>query len=85
MRSQPALHLQLIGIPWPISILKCKQRIDQMQPGDHVIITIEDLETHKNIQMLLNSMPDLKFVSNDSNGHYSIHVHKLMLKKLPAH
>ena len=53
--------LNLVGIPWPISILKCSRRVDEMLPGEQMTVALKDADTKDNIVMLLRTIPDVAF------------------------
>lgn len=72
-------ELRLVDIPWPISILKCNRFLDEMQPGEHLVVTLTDAETKENLVMLLRATADCEFVVSDCPEGYLFHI-----KKRPA-
>ena len=69
-------QLSLLNVPWPISILKCNQRLDEMLSGERLDITLKDPYTKDNLVMLLNAMPLFEFEICFSEGCYLLSIRK---------
>lgn len=50
--------LDLVDVSWPISILKCSNRVDRMRPGEHMVVTVKDSDTRDSIVGLLGTLPE---------------------------
>jgi len=53
--------LNLVDVSWPISILKCSNRVDEMRPGEHMVVTMKDSDTRDSIVGLLKTLPGYDF------------------------
>ena len=72
-------RMSLSDIPWPISILKCNQRLEEMRCGECLEITLDDPHTKDNLVMLLNALSDFTFELGRSGAGFL-----LMIRKLPT-
>lgn len=71
--------LSLVDIPWPISILKCNRCLEEMRPGERLVVTLTDDETRENLVMLLRATADCEFDVSDCPQGYLFNI-----KKRPA-
>lgn len=53
--------LNLVDVSWPISILKCSNRVEGMRPGEHMVVTMKDSDTRDSIVGLLKTLPAYDF------------------------
>lgn len=53
--------LNLIGIPWPLSILKCNRRLNEMPPGGRLRVRLNDPDAKDNLTLLLNALDGYGF------------------------
>jgi hypothetical protein len=70
------LHIQLDDIPWPVSVLKFNQALHDLQSGDGMTATVKDADVVGNLQLLLDSQPDLRFTVDQTDSDYRIQVTK---------
>jgi len=56
-----ATQLSLLDVPWPISILKCNQRLMEMPAGEQLDVILKDPFIKDNLVLLLNTMDDFEF------------------------
>ena len=68
--------LNLVDVPWPISILKCNRRLDEMLPGEQLLVTLKDAGTMDNLTLLLSAMPDYEFGICNTKGCFSMQIKK---------
>ena len=70
------LHLHLEDLPWPVNVLKFNQAVYDMQPGDDMLATLNDLDVVGNLQQLLSSQAEVYFDVFQTNTDYRIRVTK---------
>jgi len=70
------LHINLEDLPWPVNVLKFNQTVNDLQPGDDIIATINDADVVGNLQQLLSSQSELRFDVSQTNTDYRIRVTK---------
>ena len=68
--------LSLVDVPWPISILKCNQRLYEMLPGQQLLVTLKDADTMENLALLLSAMPGYEFNICKTKGCFSMQIKK---------
>jgi TusA-related sulfurtransferase len=49
-------ELSLIDIPWPLSVLRCNRSLNEMLPGDHLKVRLNDPDAKDNLTLLLNAL-----------------------------
>ena len=54
-------RINLIGVPWPVNLLKCSRYTDAMQPGEKIVISLEDEDVRDNMVLILKAMPGITF------------------------
>ncbi len=69
-------QLSLVDLPWPLSILKCNQRMVEMAPGEGLDVTVKEIATKENLVILLKTMTDYKFDICFSHGCYRLSIRK---------
>jgi len=69
-------QLSLVDLPWPLSILKCNQRIVEMVPGERLDVTVKESATKVNLVILLKTMADYEFDICFSHGCYRLSIRK---------
>ena len=60
--------LNLVDISWPISILKCSQRVDMMVPGEQLVVSLKNTDTLDSLVTLLETMPDFDYDVRQADG-----------------
>jgi TusA-related sulfurtransferase len=53
--------LNLIGIPWPLSVLRCNRCLNEMPPGGHLEVTLSDPDAKDNLTLLLTALEGYTF------------------------
>ena len=69
-------RLNLAGIPWPASILKCHNLLDAMKPSDALDVTLRDGDVFKNLMLLLGDLPGTELTARHAAAGYEIHLVK---------
>ena len=69
--------LDLTKVTWPESLLKCKNKLDAMEPGHEFEILAKDLDVVKNlVQIIERSQCSIR--KNKKNGScYQLHIIKM--------
>ena len=68
--------IDLIGVPWPANLLKCSCQTGKMQPGDELVIFLEDKAVKDSLVLILNAMHDLAFGVSEDGSCYQITIMK---------
>lgn len=68
--------IDLIGVPWPVNLLKCYRHTGEMQPGDEMIISLKDKDVKDGLVLILNAMPQLSFNVSTMGHGFAINVTK---------
>jgi len=61
-------RIDLVGVPWPVNLLKCYRHTGEMQPGEKKVISVADQDIKNNLLLILNTMPELS-VDVSAKGH----------------
>ena len=69
--------VDLIGVPWPVNLLKCYQHTGEMRPGDEMVITLKDEDVKDSLLLILNGMPEISFDISIAGSCYAINVMKI--------
>lgn len=67
-------HIHLEDIPWPVSVLKFNQAVDELQAGDGMIATTRDADVVGNLELLLSGRSGLHFEVFQRGAAYCIRV-----------
>ena len=70
------LEINLIGMPWPVNLLRCSRQTEAMEPGDELAITLNDKDVKDSLIQLLLAIPNLSFQVADADCGYTISVTK---------
>jgi TusA-related sulfurtransferase len=54
-------ELNLIGVPWPLSILRCNRCLNEMPPGGRLRVTLSDPDAKDNLALLLAALEGYAF------------------------
>lgn len=73
--------INLVDIPWPGSILKCNQLVNDMQNGDMLVATLKDKNVKENLVLLLGGLSDVKYRVQGTEGDYQFKVKKIDNKR----
>jgi len=68
--------IDLIGVPYPVNLLKCSQHADEMQAGEELMITIEDADVKDSLMLILRAMDELELDVFNAGRSYQISVTK---------
>lgn len=68
--------MDLVNVPWPICILKCNRKIDEMKPGDTLNVTLVDARVRDNLVLLLNALSGLQFKFQNTVDGYLLQIKK---------
>ena len=68
--------IDLIGVPWPVNLLKCFRDTGKMRPGDEMIISLKDEDVKDSLLLILNAMPEFSFDVSDLGFGFAINVTK---------
>ena len=68
--------LNLVDVPWPMSILKCNQRVDAMRSGEQMTVALKDADTKENLVLLLNALPDVEWEVCENGGCILLNIKK---------
>ena len=49
------LDINLADLPWPVSVLKFSQVVENLRPGDNMVARTRDADVLANLQLLLGS------------------------------
>jgi TusA-related sulfurtransferase len=66
--------LNLIGIPWPLSILRCNRCLNEMSPGGHLQVTLSDPDAKDNLTLLLTALEDYSFELEEAEAGFLLHI-----------
>lgn len=77
------MELNLSEIVWPICLLKCNATLQQMKPGGHLLINVEDADMVDNLVKIITSYPDLTHDVVKADGSCQIMVRDLRSAKEP--
>ncbi|MCU0592274.1 MAG: hypothetical protein MUC57_12485 [Desulfobacterales bacterium] len=55
------MEMNLTVIAWPASVLRCNEALNQLQPGEELVLTVRDPGVIASILMLVKSQADLCF------------------------
>jgi len=66
--------LNLVDIPWPMSILQFNQVLGGMAPGDRLAVTLCDPDVRDNFRMMVNNLKGYRCSVNRSKGGWTIHI-----------
>ena len=69
-------QLNIVDLPWPLSILKCNQRMVEMVPGERLDVTLKENAIKENLVILLETMTDYDYDICSSHGCYRLRVWK---------
>lgn len=69
--------LDLIGVPWPMNLLKCSRHTGEMKPGDEMVITLKDEAVKDNLLLILNGMTGVIVDVSTAGPCYAINVTKI--------
>lgn len=69
-------QLNLVNLPWPLSILKCNQQMVEMVPGERLDVTVKENATKENLVILLKKMREYEFDIGFSHGRYRLSIKK---------
>jgi len=69
-------QLNLVNLPWPLSILKCNQQMVEMVPGERLDVTVRESATKENLVKLLRTMREYEFDVCSSHGCYRLSIRK---------
>ena len=69
--------LDLSNIPWPASILKFKQAMDDMDAHKNLVVIFKDQYLVENVSLILDSLPEFSFRISRLGTYHHIHVNKL--------
>ena len=71
------MELNLSEIVWPICLLKCNATLQQMKPGDYLLIIVEDADVVENLIQIITSYSDLCHEVDQRDGTCRIMVRDL--------
>jgi TusA-related sulfurtransferase len=54
-------RLNLIDIPWPLSILRCNRCLSEMAPGECLDVLLNDPDAKDNLTLLLTALDGYTF------------------------
>jgi TusA-related sulfurtransferase len=54
-------QLNLIDIPWPVSILRCNRCLNKMLSGERLRVLLNDPHAKDNLTLLLNALDGYTF------------------------
>ena len=69
-------QLNLVNLPWPLSILKCNRQMVEMVPGERLDVTVKESATKDNLVKLLKTMRGYEFEVCFSHGCYRLSIRK---------
>jgi hypothetical protein len=70
------LRINLENLPWPVNILTFNRVVYDMQPGDDMIASLNDVDVVGNLQQLLSNQAEVDFDVFQTNANYRIRVTK---------
>jgi TusA-related sulfurtransferase len=53
-----AREINLVGVPWPLSLLKCDKVLNDMSPGESLTAILDDPLLKEDLLLLLDAMPE---------------------------
>ncbi len=69
-------NLNLIGIPWPTSLLLCNRQVEEMKFGDRLLVELKDPDLKNNLSMIFDALPQVVFKVRDEYGVYCMVIEK---------
>ncbi|MCK5100770.1 MAG: sulfurtransferase TusA family protein [Desulfobacteraceae bacterium] len=69
-------NIDIQDIDWPISILNCKQEVNQMKTGEQIQVLVKDIDVVNNLVALIEQLPCHSIEKHMENNRY-----KLIIKK----
>lgn len=55
------VNIDLDDTPWPASILKCNEKLEELGHGDRLVATLRDADAVHTLRIILNHTPGLIF------------------------
>ncbi len=71
------MELDLTHMAWPVSVLRCNEALNQLQPGDELILTVCDSGVMDTVLMLIKSQADLRFQQCKESESFRVMVHRV--------
>ena len=65
-------QLDLRDMEWPISILKCNEEIDGLQPGEALDVFVAHMDVVENLSLILAKQGDIRFEMVKKSNFYEI-------------
>ena len=77
-------RINLADIPWPVSILKCNQMLDALEPDEVLDLTLTDGDVFKNLMLLFGSLPDTELLARHTDAGYEVQLTKKAQRRVGA-
>lgn len=74
MASKPVFDL--IGVVYPICLLKCKNELDRLDSGDELEVLVQDPEVVNDIARIIHGSRCCLIASHQEQDHYRLHIQK---------
>ena len=69
-------ELNLAGLLPPICLLQCKKQLNAMAPGDIICVCLQDQETMRDLELIIERSKDKIIKQQMVDGIYRIYIQK---------
>jgi len=72
-------EINLIGVVWPVCLLKCNSELNRLCEGEEVDVIVQDPDVLKDLLKILERSLEHSVTTIQENDHYRLHILKLDL------
>jgi len=70
------MEIDLSDMVWPVSVIRCNEVLNRLQPGEDAVLIVEDPDVVNNIRLLLLSRQAIESEVRQESKGYRIRVHR---------
>lgn len=73
-------EINLIGVVWPVCLLKCNSELNRLNEGEEVDVIVQDPDVLKDLLKIVERSLEHSVATFQEKNHYRIHIRKLELQ-----
>ena len=73
-------EINLIGVVWPVCLLKCNSELNRLNEGEEVDVIVQDPDVLKDLLRIVERSLEHSVATFYEKNHYRIHIRKLELQ-----
>ncbi len=70
-------EINLIGVVWPVCLLKCNNELNRLSEGEEVDVIVQDPDVLKDLLKIVERSLEHSVTTIHEKDHYRIHIQKL--------